>query len=107
MVYPNLRCQVANATVAALLPTPDGNCISDIATDMTDVMLSTAAELAPRSKNPRGAQGWCTGPGVETEMKATERWGKEVTTRRTSHSNLRKAVKMTGKIFGRFARLPC
>ena len=68
MVYPNLRCQVANATVTALLLTPDGNCISDIATDMTDVMLSTAAELAPRSKNPRGAQGWCTGPGVETKM---------------------------------------
>ena len=27
--------------------------------DMADVMLSIAAELAPRSKRPRGAQGWC------------------------------------------------
>ena len=42
--------------VAALPPIADGTCISDIATDMADVMLSIAAELAPRSKRPRGAQ---------------------------------------------------
>ena len=52
MADPNLRCQV---TVLPLIP--DGTCISDVATDMADVMLSTAAELAPRSKRPRGAQG--------------------------------------------------
>ena len=57
MIDPNLRCQVANAMVDALPPIPDGTCISDIATDMADVMLSTAAELVPRSKRPRGAQG--------------------------------------------------
>ena len=51
-------------------PIPDGTCISDIATDMADVMLSTAAELVPCSKRPRGAQGWCLGPGVEAEMNA-------------------------------------
>ena len=56
--------------VAALPPIPDGTCISDIATDMADVMFSTAAELVPRSKLPRGAQSWCTGPGVEAEMNA-------------------------------------
>ena len=67
---PNLRCQVANAMFDALPPTPDGTCISDIATDMADVILSTAAKLVPRSKCPRGAQGWCTGPGVEAEMNA-------------------------------------
>ena len=55
MTDPNLRCQVANAMVDALPPIPDGNCIGDIATDMADVMLSTAAELVPRSKRPRGA----------------------------------------------------
>ena len=70
MADPNLRCQVANAMVAALPPIPDGTCISDIATDMAGVMLSTVAELAPRSKRPRGAQGWCAGPGVEDEMNA-------------------------------------
>ena len=43
MADPNLRCQVANAVVAVLLPIPDGICISDIVTDMVDVMLSTAA----------------------------------------------------------------
>ena len=48
MADPNLRCQVANAMVAALPPIPDGTCISDVATDMADVMFSTAAELAPR-----------------------------------------------------------
>ena len=52
MADPNLRCQVT------VLPSiPDGTCISDVATDMAGVMLSTAAELAPRSKRPRGAQG--------------------------------------------------
>ena len=59
MVDPNLRFQVANAMVNALPPIPDGTCISDIATDMADVILSTAAELVPRSKRPRGAHGWC------------------------------------------------
>ena len=66
-----LRCQVANAMVDVLPPIPDGTCIiSDVAFDMADVMLSTAAELVPRSKRPRGAQGWCAGPGVEAEMNA-------------------------------------
>ena len=55
MADPNLRCQVANAMVDALPPIPDGTCISDIATDMADVMHSTAAELVPRSKRQRGA----------------------------------------------------
>ena len=70
MTDPNLRCQVANAMVNALPPLPDGTCIGDIATDMADDMLSTAAELLPHFKRPRGAQGWCTGPGVEAEMNA-------------------------------------
>ena len=70
MTDPSLRCQLVNAMVAALPPIPDGPYISDIATDMADVMLSTAAELAPRSKRPRGVQGWYAGPGVETEMNA-------------------------------------
>ena len=43
---------------------------SDIATNMTDVMLSTAAELITRFKLPRGPQVWCAGLGVETEMNA-------------------------------------
>ena len=100
MTDPNLRCQVANAMVDALPPILDGTCISDIATDMADVMLSTAAELVPRSKPPRGAQGWCAGPGLETEMNAA--WQHKEEARRhlraESHSsNLRKAVKMAGK----------
>ena len=71
MTDPNLRFQVANAIVDALPPIPDGTCISDIATDMAGVMLSTGAELIPpRSKRPRGVQGWCAGPGVEGEMNA-------------------------------------
>ena len=57
MTDPNLRCQVPNAMAAALPPIPLGTCIiSDIDTDtddMVDVMLSTAAELVPRSKHPR------------------------------------------------------
>ena len=70
MTDPNLRCQVANAMVDALPPIPDGICIGDIATDMADFIFSTAAELVPRPKRPRGAQGWCAGPGVEAEMNA-------------------------------------
>ena len=42
MIDPNLRCQVANVMVTPLPPIPDRTCISDIATDMADVMLSTA-----------------------------------------------------------------
>ena len=56
MADPNLRCQVENAMVAAVPSISEGTCISDIATDMADAMLSAAAELAPRSKRPRGAQ---------------------------------------------------
>ena len=70
MTDPNLRFQFANAMVDALPPIHDGTCISDIAADMAEVMLSTAADLVPRSKRPRGAQGLCAGPGVEDEMKA-------------------------------------
>ena len=72
MTDPNLRCQVANVKVAALPSIPDGICISDIATDVADVMVSNAAELVPRSKRPRGKQGWCAGPDVEAEM--NEAW---------------------------------
>ena len=99
MTDPNLRFQVANAMVDALPPIPDGTCISDIATDMAKVILSTAADLVPRSKRPRGAQGWCAGPGVEVDMNAA--WQRREEARRhlraePHSSNLRKAVKMTG-----------
>ena len=66
----NLRCQVANAMVDVLPPIPDGTCISDIATDMADVMLFTVTEMVPRSRRPSLAQGWCAGPGLEDEMSA-------------------------------------
>ena len=56
--------------ITALPLIPDGTYIRNIVTDMTDVMLSTAAELTPRSKRPRGAQGWWAGPGVKAEMNA-------------------------------------
>ena len=56
--------------IAALPPIPDGTYISDVTTDMTDVMLSTAAELAPRLKRPREAQGWSADLGMEAEMNA-------------------------------------
>ena len=86
--------------VDALPPIPDGICISDIATDIADAMRSTAAELIPRSKRPRGAQGWCVGPGVEAETNAA--WQQREEARRHQRaephsSNLRKAVKMTEK----------
>ena len=47
---------------------PNGTYISDIATDMADVILSTAAELVPCSKRLRGAYGRCAGPGVKAEI---------------------------------------
>ena len=67
---------------------------------MAGVMLSTAAELVPRSKRPRGAQGWCAGPGVEAEMNAA--WQQREDARRhpreqSHNSNLRKVVMMAGK----------
>ena len=57
MTDPNLRCQVANTMNTTPLSIPDGTYISDIAINMADVIISTAAELAPRFKCPRGAQG--------------------------------------------------
>ena len=86
--------------VDALPPIPDGTCIGDIATDMADVMLSTAAELVPRSKHLRGAQDWCAGPGVEAKMNAA--WQQREHARRhlrgePQNSNLRKVVIMAGK----------
>ena len=70
MTDPNLRCQVMNAMVTALPPMPDDTRVSDIATDIANVMLSTATELAPRFKRPRGAQGEYAEPGVEVKMNA-------------------------------------
>ena len=95
----NLRCQGANVMIDALPPIPDGTCINDIAPDMVDIMLSTAAEMVPRDKRPRGAQGWCLGPGVEAEMNAG--WQQREEARRhlyteAHYSNLQKAVKMAG-----------
>ena len=100
MTDPNLRWQVASAMVDALPPVSDGTCIGDIATDTADVMLSTAAELVPRSKRPRGAQGWCAGPGLEAGVNAA--WQQREDARRhlraePHNSNLRKVVKMAGK----------
>ena len=57
MADPDLRLQVASAMSAALLPIPNGTCNSDIAAEVADVMLSVSAEMAPRSKRPRGPQG--------------------------------------------------
>ena len=99
MTDPNLRCQIATAMVAALPPIPHGTCISDIATDMDDFMLSTAAELVPRSKRPRRARIWCAGPGVEAEMNAA--WQQREEARRhlgaePHNSNLRKTEKIAG-----------
>ena len=56
--------------------------VRDIATDVADVMLSTAVELAPRSKRPCGAQGSCAGAGTEAEMNAAwqQRGGEEAPT---------------------------
>ena len=99
MTDPNLRCQDANAMVDALTPTPDCTCISDIA-GMADVMLSTAAELVPLAKRPRGAQVWCEGPGVEAEINT--KWQQREEARRhlrakPHNSILRKAVRRAGK----------
>ena len=95
----NLRCQVVNAMFDVIPPIPDGAYISDIATDIADAILSTAVELVPRSKRPRGARGWCTGPGVEAEMNAAWQQREEARRRLCAephNSNLRKAVKMVG-----------
>ena len=70
MADPNLRRHVANAKGAALSPIPNGTCIGDIAADMANIMLSTATELAPRTKRQRGPRGWCADPGVQAEMNA-------------------------------------
>ena len=54
--------------IVVLPPNPDGTCTSDIATDMADVVPSTATKLAWRSKRPRRSKDWCAGPGMEAKM---------------------------------------
>lgn len=49
MTDPEFRRQVASAMSAALPPLSNGVCISEIVTDMADVMLPISAEMAPRS----------------------------------------------------------
>ena len=109
MANPNLRCQPANAMVAALRPISDGICISNIATDMADVMLSTAAELAPRSERPRGAQGWCAGPGVEAETNAEwqQREARRHLRAEPHNNNFQKAVTMAGKNLRKVRKAGC
>ena len=99
MANPNLRCQFANAMIAAVPSIHDGTCISDVTIDMADVMFSSVVKLAPCSMRLRGAQGWCPGPGVEAEM--NEAWQQREEARRcvrveSYNSNLQKDVKMTG-----------
>ena len=104
------RCVNVRRPPLALPPIPEGTCISDISTDMADVILSTAAELVPRSKRPRRVQGWCAGPGVEAKINAAWQEREEARRHRRAephNSNLRKTVKIAGKNFGRCARLPC
>ena len=67
---------------------------------MADIMLSSATELAPCSKRPRGVQDWCAGPGVEAEMNVA--WQQREEARRCLRaephsSNLGKTVKVSGK----------
>ena len=110
MADPNFRCQVTNAMVAALPPIPDVTCISNIAPDMADAMLSTATDLAPRSTHPREAQGHFAGPGVEDEMNAAwqhKRGDEKTPSRRTPIEQRLKGREDVWKTFGRFARLPC
>ena len=103
----NLRCQVANAMVDALPPIFDGTGISGIAIDMADVMLSTAAEMVPRSKRPRGAQGWCAGPCEEKNAAWQQREETKRHLRAEAHnSNLRKAMKMTGTYLRKVRKAP-
>ena len=76
---------------------------------MVDVMLSTAAELVTRYKRPRGAQGWCAGPGEKDEMNAA--WQQREEARKhlcaeSHNSNLRKAIKMAGKKLRKVRKAP-
>ena len=84
----------------ALAPTAVPTCISNMAV----VMLPTATELAPRSKRPCGAQGWCAGPRVKAEMNAVWQQGEEMKScprAEPNYSNLRKAVERASIVFRR------
>ena len=106
MTDSNLRYQVVNVMIAALPPIPDGTCTSDITTDMADVMLSTAAELAWRSKRPRRSQDWCAGSGVEVEMNRKQREKARRRLRADPQETFEIPRRELVNISGRFARLP-
>ena len=59
-----------------------------------------SAEIAPRSKRPRGPQGWCADPGVQADMNAA--WQQREVARKSLRASpnsdfLRKAVKKASK----------
>ena len=67
---------------------------------MVDLMLSISAEMAPRSKRPRGTQGWCADYGAQADINAA--WQQREEARKSllaspNHDRLRKAVKMAVK----------
>ena len=95
---------------AALSPIPNGTCISDISADMRDLMLSISVGIAPRSKRPRGPQGWCADPDMQAGMNAA--WQQREEARKSlracpKNDLLPKAMKKAGKNLGKVARLLC
>ena len=83
-------------------PIPNGTCISGIAADMADLMLSISAEIAPHSKRPRGPQGWCADPGVQA-------WQHREEVRKSlwaspNNDLLRKAVQKAGMNLGKIRK---
>ena len=99
MADPDLLRQVASVMNAALSTIPNGTCISDIAADMIDLMLFISEEIAPRSKRPRGPQGWCADPCVKAEINAAWQHRKEArhSLRASPNNDLRQAAKKASK----------
>ena len=88
---------------AALHKIPGGTSISDIARDAVGVVLSTAVDLAPRSKLLHRAKGWCADPGGAAGMEGA--WQQKEERRRCLHKmageNRRKACESAMRSFFR------
>ena len=96
MASPQLR----GAFIERFNPLPLGTDVDGKATALTETMLSTAANIAPRVQRCQGPRGWCSIKETKVEMLAA--WqereaARELLLANPGSINLRRTLKAAGK----------
>ena len=97
MANPELRAMTAQAA-SPLNPLPTDATATAMAADLSTMLISAAANTAPRERKQHGSHGWCASAEAKAEIHTA--WMARESARRASMSaptdaNLRKALKMT------------